>query len=222
MVSLFQWLQRPGHIGTLIFVPCCSVDQLTTRLQLPSAGSQMPDDTLPRTETPPLSRYGDRCTPTLPSISPSLYQPNTPVSMPSPFSPYDPSRRSRTRSDSNSDRRTQSPSLGSKSPHTSSPSPQAPQAADSLLHLESGPTKPKKRERHHKHKLCDQDRKAICVYHLQHPNARQEDIGSVFGVERSTISKILKDKDRWLHVSDEDQGNDLTAKHRYTLLIYSQ
>jgi hypothetical protein len=173
----------------------------------------MPDDSLPRTETPPLSRYGDRCTPTLPSISPSLYQPNTPVSMPSPFSPYDPSRRSRTRSDSNSDRRTQSPSLHSKSPHDFS-IPQAPQPGNPPE--TSSSTRPKKRERHHKHKLCDQDRKSICVYHLQHPNARQEDIGTVFGVERSTISKILKDKDRWLHVSDEDQGNDLTAKHRYT------
>ena len=161
--------------------------------------------------TPPLTRHGDRCSPTLPSISPSLYQPNTPVSMPSPFSPYDPSRRSRTRSDSNSDRRTQSPSLDSKSPPTTPPSPQAPQPGEA-----SSPTRPKKRERHHKHKLCDQDRKGICLYHLKHPNARQEDIGTVFGVERSTISKILKDKDRWLHVLDEDQGNDLTAKHRYT------
>jgi len=49
---------------------------------------------------------------------------------------------------------------------------------------------------------------------LDHPNARQEDIGTAFGVERSTISKILKDKDRWLNISDDDQGTELTSKHR--------
>lgn len=58
------------------------------------------------------------------------------------------------------------------------------------------------------------DRKEICNYHLLNPNARQEDIGGYFGVERSTISKILKDKERWLNISEEDEC-DQSTKHRY-------
>jgi hypothetical protein len=75
-------------------------------------------------------------------------------------------------------------------------------------------SRPIVREKHKKHRLRDVDRKSICVYHLTHPNARQEDIGAYFGVERSTISKILKEKDRWLSISEEDEC-DQSAKHRY-------
>jgi len=184
----------------------------SSTLQLQCAGPQLPDDLLPRIESP-VTRYGDRSTPTLPSISPSLYQPATPVSM-SPFSAYDQGRRSRTRSDSNSDHRhgTHSPTLSSKSTQGS---PSSPHGTNAPTRAElSTEVRPKKKERHHKHKLCDQDRKSICKYHLDHPNARQEDIGTEFGVERSTISKILKDKDRWLNISDDDQGTELTSKHR--------
>jgi hypothetical protein len=67
--------------------------------------------------------------------------------------------------------------------------------------------------KHTKHRLRDADRKNICLYHLSHPHARQEDIGSVFGVERSTISKILKEKDKWLNLTEEE-SNDPLSKHR--------
>lgn len=33
---------------------------------------------------------------------------------------------------------------------------------------------------------------------------RQEDIAAKFGVERSTISKILKNKAKWLKVPDDE------------------
>ena len=122
--------------------------------------------------------------------------------------------------------RDHSPALSTHSGHTSQSSTRG--GLNGSVNLLDGPSshadsargasldalRPKKKERHHKHKLRDQDRKAICVYHLEHPNARQEDIGSVFGVERSTISKILKDKDRWLNISDDDPGNETSGKHR--------
>lgn len=80
--------------------------------------------------------------------------------------------------------------------------------------ITSRPPPYQKPKGHKKHRLRDLDRKMICQYHLDNPNARQEDIGSHFGVERSTISKILKEKDKWLNISAEDERNDQTAKHR--------
>jgi len=181
---------------------------------LPYLPSQIADGILPRAESP-LSRYGERSTPTLPSISPSLYQPTTPVSMQSPFSPFDKGRRSRTRSASNSDHHPHSPALSTHSGQTSHSSPRVTDPTTRVTSSrDATTTRSKRKERHHKHKLSDQDRKAICIHHQDHPNARQEDIGTVFGVERSTISKILKDKDRWLNISDDDQANELTSKHR--------
>lgn len=141
----------------------------------------------------------------MPSISPSLYQPTTPVSI---QSPYDKGRRSRTRSATNTDLHPHSPALSTHSGRTSHPSPRVASRRDATS------ARSKRKERHHKHKLSDQDRKAICIYHQEHPNARQEDIGTVFGVERSTISKILKDKDRWLNISDDDRASELSSKHR--------
>ena len=82
----------------------------------------------------------------------------------------------------------------------------------------AGPPEPTKSRRdpplkHTKHRLRDADRKNICLYHLSHPHARQEDIGAEFGVERSTISKILKEKDKWLNLTEEE-SNDPLSKHR--------
>lgn len=69
-------------------------------------------------------------------------------------------------------------------------------------------SKPKQK----KQRLDNNARKNICIYHEDHPNARQEDIAIVFKVERSTISKILKHKNKWLS-TPENQG-DRVAKHR--------
>jgi len=61
------------------------------------------------------------------------------------------------------------------------------------------PLRPKK---HTKKKLDALEKKKICLYHLEHQNARQEDIAEVFSIERSTVSKILKNKNMWLNVDD--------------------
>ena len=121
-------------------------------------------------------------------------------------------RRSRTRSTSYFEGRPQSPALSTTSGVTNSS-----HTFDNSTSVEQNnipASRPIVREKHKKHRLRDVDRKSICVYHITNPNARQEDIGAFFGVERSTISKILKEKDRWLNISEEDEC-DQSAKHRY-------
>ncbi|ESK94941.1 centromere binding protein b [Moniliophthora roreri MCA 2997] len=68
------------------------------------------------------------------------------------------------------------------------------------------------RPKQRKQRLFNVDRQAICQYHLANPTARQEDIAARYGVERSTISKILKHKAKWLNVCPEEGLR--VAKHR--------
>ncbi|KAL5512805.1 hypothetical protein ACEPAG_3071 [Sanghuangporus baumii] len=63
-----------------------------------------------------------------------------------------------------------------------------------------------------KRRLQNRQRKEICQYFMENPNSRQEDIAARWGVERSTVSKILKNKHRWLAVSESD--DTVQAKHR--------
>ncbi|CAK5284236.1 unnamed protein product [Mycena citricolor] len=68
------------------------------------------------------------------------------------------------------------------------------------------------RQKQKKQRLFNMDRKAICEYAVRHPTARQEDIARQYGVERSTISKILKNKTKWLNVPVDEELK--IAKHR--------
>ncbi|KAG8683543.1 hypothetical protein FRC09_016018, partial [Ceratobasidium sp. 395] len=69
------------------------------------------------------------------------------------------------------------------------------------------------RRRAGKQRLDDARRKEICTYARDRPKARQEDIALKYGVERSTISKILKNKDKWLTV-DTHTRKPMAVKHR--------
>lgn len=69
------------------------------------------------------------------------------------------------------------------------------------------------RRRANKQRLDDARRKEICTYARDRPKARQEDIALKYGVERSTISKILKNKDKWLTV-DTHTRKPVMPKHR--------
>ncbi|KAG9102298.1 hypothetical protein FRC06_002143 [Ceratobasidium sp. 370] len=69
------------------------------------------------------------------------------------------------------------------------------------------------RRRAGKQRLDDARRKEICTYARDRPKARQEDIAMKYGVERSTISKILKNKDKWLTM-DTHTRKPMPAKHR--------
>lgn len=63
-----------------------------------------------------------------------------------------------------------------------------------------------------KTRLSNTDRKRICEFATEHPELRQETIGTHFGVERSTVSKILKEKEKWLNIDEEREGH--IVKHR--------
>lgn len=52
------------------------------------------------------------------------------------------------------------------------------------------------------HRLTDADRRLLCEFHTQNPKMKHEHIGQVFGVERSTVSKILKHKSKWTDSAD--------------------
>ncbi|KAG6830692.1 hypothetical protein H0H92_015168 [Tricholoma furcatifolium] len=116
------------------------------------------------------------------------YDPMTPTSTPSPYARhFDPPR-------------APSPALSTVSALTS--------ASASAPDLPGPPARPKQK----KQRLDNNDRKRICKFHDEHPNSRQEDIANEFGVERSTISKILKQKSKWLNTPDNVA--DRVAKHR--------
>lgn len=57
--------------------------------------------------------------------------------------------------------------------------------------------------------LTDSDRKAMCLYAEENPTAKQTEIGSRFGVERSTVSKVLRQKEKYL---SHDDGSRSPAK----------
>ncbi|GAA5939648.1 hypothetical protein JCM3775_002077 [Rhodotorula graminis] len=58
----------------------------------------------------------------------------------------------------------------------------------------------------HSRKLSNAERKAICEFSRTHPGWKQDDIGAHFGYERSTISKTLKHKDRYLAMDSADEA----------------
>lgn len=99
--------------------------------------------------------------------------------------------------------RSASPTLSTASALTSvSSSASAPQPQHSPVPLGAAPSL-LNRPKHRKQRLYNVDRKKICIYHRDHPNIKQEEIARIFGVERSTISKILKHKQKWLNVPEE-------------------
>jgi hypothetical protein len=68
------------------------------------------------------------------------------------------------------------------------------------------------RPKFRKMRLFNGDRKRMCIEHLEHPDWKQEKLAKRFSVERSTVSKILKHKEKWMNVPDADIHR--VAKHR--------
>lgn len=115
--------------------------------------------------------------------SPPFSDPSSPTLDPSwnAFQPFDAQRRPFHRADS-----PDAFSSGSVSALSTSPAP-AP------LVIQAKRSKKKKR-------VSSQDKIKICRMHEDNPEMRQQDIAQKFAVERSTVSKILKDKERWLSI----------------------
>ncbi len=64
-----------------------------------------------------------------------------------------------------------------------------------------------------KKKLRNIDRKEICDYSIANPLVKQDAIANRFGIERSTVSKILKHKEKWLAIDPQSDAARI-AKHR--------
>ena len=64
-----------------------------------------------------------------------------------------------------------------------------------------------------KTRLRNIDRKLICEAARDDPKIRQEDLATRFGIERSTVSKTLKNKEKWLVIEEESEGA-MIIKHR--------
>lgn len=66
-------------------------------------------------------------------------------------------------------------------------------------------------------RLYDVDRQAICEYEQSHV-ATHDQIAMFFCTDRTTVTKILKDKERWLNVNTQGQGfvgpNRMRSKKR--------
>ncbi|KAH8894834.1 hypothetical protein GQ53DRAFT_63787 [Thozetella sp. PMI_491] len=60
--------------------------------------------------------------------------------------------------------------------------------------------------------LTDDDRRRMCQYAEDHPNAKQTEIGLEFGVERSTVSKVLRHRDKYLNPEDRSSSPIKRAK----------
>ncbi|KAK0464675.1 uncharacterized protein EV420DRAFT_1058005 [Desarmillaria tabescens] len=172
-----------------------------------------------RSHTPPASPHRERLSMNVSSLG-NLQMPHTyPLTPDSSSTPYSPayafpqsqsqsqSQSQNSHSKSPSDPRSASPALS-----TSSSSVSASSNHPQFAQFQHTPGPSGKTQKQRKQRLFNVDRKAICQYHRQHPDARQEDIAMRYGVERSTISKILKHKVKWLSVpSDEDLR---ISKHR--------
>lgn len=58
--------------------------------------------------------------------------------------------------------------------------------------------------------LTDEDRRNMCLFHEDNPHAKQTEIGQKFGVERSTVSKVLRRKELYLNL--DSQGGSPVKK----------
>ena len=83
--------------------------------------------------------------------------------------------------------------------------------SDELLSI--GTSASSKKSSKGKTRLRNIDRKLICEAARDDPKVRQEDLAARFGIERSTVSKTLKNKDKWLAICEESEGA-LIIKHR--------
>ncbi|KAI7225490.1 hypothetical protein KC330_g9114 [Hortaea werneckii] len=62
--------------------------------------------------------------------------------------------------------------------------------------------------------LTDNARKRMCQYAKDHPHAKQTEIGAIFGLERSTVSKVLRQKEKYLTQNDGSEPPVKRAKGR--------
>ncbi|KAI9684226.1 MAG: hypothetical protein M1829_003497 [Trizodia sp. TS-e1964] len=63
--------------------------------------------------------------------------------------------------------------------------------------------------------LTDLDRKRMCQYHEENPTVKQTEIGAMFGVERSTVSKVLRQKEKYMSPVDPKKSPVRRSKGKF-------
>ncbi|PQE13133.1 centromere binding b protein [Rutstroemia sp. NJR-2017a BBW] len=63
--------------------------------------------------------------------------------------------------------------------------------------------------------LTDSDRRRMCQYHEDNPTVKQTEIGAMFGVERSTVSKVLRQREKYLFPEDRALSPVKRAKGKF-------
>ncbi|KAG0128244.1 hypothetical protein HOY82DRAFT_38709 [Tuber indicum] len=63
--------------------------------------------------------------------------------------------------------------------------------------------------------LTDADRRRMCIFHEENPNVKQTEIGAMFGVERSTVSKVLRQKEKYLFPDDGSRSPVKRSKGKF-------
>ena len=63
-------------------------------------------------------------------------------------------------------------------------------------------------------RLSNLDRKDLCEFAARNPRMKHDLVGQLFGVERSTVSKILKNKQKWLGVNIDNTLGSLSEASR--------
>nr|KAK5448834.1 hypothetical protein LTR18_001922 [Exophiala xenobiotica] len=61
-------------------------------------------------------------------------------------------------------------------------------------------------------KLTDEERRQMCIEAEQNPNMKQTQIGAKFNVERSTVSKILRQRDKYMNPPPKENSMSPTGK----------
>jgi transposase-like protein len=105
--------------------------------------------------------------------------------------------------------------LTNPSPGSFSAPPLSVTPLSSATPTEAPPRPPAQPEKARK-TLSNEQKRAMCQYHQDHPHARQADIGQKFGVERSTVSKVLRQKDQYLKPDPELEQEQASGKRAKT------
>ncbi|TAQ87760.1 hypothetical protein B7494_g3923 [Chlorociboria aeruginascens] len=63
--------------------------------------------------------------------------------------------------------------------------------------------------------LTDSDRRRMCQYHEDNPSVKQTEIGAMFGVERSTVSKVLRQREKYLFPDDRSLSPVKRSKGKF-------
>ncbi|KAE9984886.1 hypothetical protein BLS_000969 [Venturia inaequalis] len=147
------------------------------------------------------SMYGTSSMPpprtTYPQLQPHITSPQLPMGYPSEYRPNQLKSQSLGQS--------QFPSPYSMTGHIAS----APVCAPAPPPRGSGRTSSNPRKT-----LTDVDRRNMCIYAEKHPDRKQNDIGAMFGVERSTVSKVLGNKEKYMQQDDGSRSPARKPKNK--------